>query len=418
MLTFKLYMKNYNSAIFFIFLTVLIDIIGMAVIIPVMPTLIEELIGGDISEASHYGSLLMVSYAIMQFIFSPIMGGLSDKFGRRPVLLLSLLGMCINYVLLIFAPTFGWLLAGRFLSGISGASLTTANAYIADVSTPEKRTQNFGLVGVAFGLGFIIGPVIGGVAADYSSRAPFIVSAAITLLNLLYGIFILPESLKQENRRDFSWARSNPFNSIINLRKHPVVSKLAITLFCLYMASYAVQSTWPYYTKYKFHWNERTIGISLAVVGVLSMLVNGLLIRWTLKKWGNISSILIGTAFYSLGLVLFAFASEGWMMYLICIPYCLGGIAGPSLQGIMSGQTPPNGQGELQGAITGVMSIATVFGPLLMLNLFNHFSGKNAYFEFPGMPYIVGFIFMIIATAFVIPFLKNTRALQQKEKEI
>jgi DHA1 family tetracycline resistance protein-like MFS transporter len=411
-------MKNKNAAIIFIFLTVLIDIIGMAIIIPVMPTLIEELIGGNVSEASHYGAWLMFGYAVMQFLFSPIMGGLSDKYGRRPILLLSLLGMCINYIILIYAPTYSWLLLGRFMSGISGASITTANAYIADVSAPEKRAQNFGLIGVAFGLGFIIGPIIGGLAADISSRMPFVVAASITFLNLLYGIFILPESLKAENRRAFSWKRSNPFSAILNLRRHPVVSKLSITLFCVYMASYAVQATWPYYTKYKFLWTEKTIGISLGVFGVLSMLVNGLLIRWTLKKIGNTKSIMIGIILYSIGLLLFAFANQGWMMYLICIPYCLGGIAGPSLQSIMSGKTPPNGQGELQGALTGIMSIAAIFGPLLMLNLFNHFSGENGYFEFPGMPYIAGFIFMIIAAIFVVPYLRTIRSEQEVEKGI
>lgn len=411
-------MKKYNSAILFIFFTVLIDIIGMAVIIPVMPTLIQELIHGDVSEASKYGSWLLFSYAAMQFLFSPVVGGLSDRYGRRPILLLSLLGMCLNYVILIFAPSFGWLLLGRFLMGVFGASISTANAYIADVSAPEKRTQNFGLIGVAFGLGFIIGPVIGGLASDISSRAPFVVAAILTLINLLYGYFVLPESLKPENRRPFDWSRANPVNSLLNLRKHPVVSQLAVALFCLYIASHAVQSTWPYYTQYKFGWDDKTIGISLAVVGLLSMLVSGIIIRWTLKYWGNVNSILIGFLFYAVGLVCFAFAGKGWMMFAALVPYCMGMIVGPSLQGIMSNQTPPDKQGELQGAITSVMSIATVFGPLLMLNLFNHFSGTNAIYEFPGIPFITGLLFMVLATVSLLPYLKKIRKTEETDKAI
>jgi DHA1 family tetracycline resistance protein-like MFS transporter len=399
--------KKVDKSILFIFLTVLVDVIGLAVIIPVMPKLIEEIMGADVSEASKYGSWLMFSYAIMQFIFSPIMGSLSDRYGRRPILLLSLLGMCLNYALMIYAPTFGWLFLGRLLSGISGASITTANAYIADVSAPEKRTQNFGLIGVAFGLGFIVGPLIGGLVADISPRAPFAVSALITLLNLAYGYFVLPESLPEDRRRPFEWKRANPINSILNLRKHPVISQLAVSLFLIYMAGHAMQSTWSYYNIYKFNWSEKEVGISLAVFGVVLMIVQGLVIRWTVKNWGAIKSILIGNMAYAIGMIMYAFATEGWMMYVITIPYCLGGIAGPSLQGIMSSLTTPDRQGELQGALTGVMSITSIFGPLLMLNVFHQFSGKDAITEFPGMPYLIGSIFMILATIFALPFLRN-----------
>ncbi len=402
-------MKRINTSILFIFLTILIDVIGLAVIIPVMPKLIEELVGGDVSNASKYGAWLMLSYAIMQFLCAPIMGSLSDKYGRRPVLLISLLGMCFNYIIMIIAPTFAWLFIGRLLSGISGASITTANAYMADISAPEKRTQNFGLIGVAFGLGFIVGPLIGGLVAHISPRAPFVVSAIITFLNFLFGLIILPESLHKDNRRAFDWKRANPINSLLNLRKHPVISQLAISLFLIYLASYAVQSTWAYYTMYKFKWAEKEVGISLAVFGIILMLVQGLFIRWAVKNWGQVKSIFIGNIAYIVGLILFAFASQGWMMYVFTIPYCLGGISGPSLQGIMSSQTSPDRQGELQGALTGIMSLSAIMGPFLMLNLFHRFSGKAAVVEFAGAPYLVGALFMVIATIAVSPFLKKAK---------
>lgn len=402
-------MKNKQASILFIFFTFFIDILGMAVIIPVMPSLLEEVLHVDVSEASFYGAWLITAYAVMQFVFSPILGSLSDRYGRRPVLLIALAGLCLNYMILYFAPSFGWLLAGRLLSGIAGASISTCNAYIADVSAPEERTKNFGYVGVAFGLGFIIGPLIGGLAGDISPRAPFVVSAILTLINFLFGLFILPESLKPENRRAFNWKRANPISAIANLRKHPVVSQLSLSLFFIYMASHAVQATWSYYTAYKFDWNEKMVGISLGVFGVLSMAVQGLLIKVAIKKFGAVKSILIGGIHYAVGLLLYAFANEGWMMFGISVLYCLGGIVGPSLQGLMSAQTPPNRQGELQGALTSIMSISAVFGPMLMMNLFHQFSGKDAIYPFPGMPFLVGAIFMVLAIIFVLPFLKNVR---------
>lgn len=402
-------MKKKDASILFIFFTFFIDILGMAVIIPVMPALLGQVLAVDVSEASFYGAWLIAAYAIMQFIFSPILGSLSDRYGRRPVLLISLLGLCLNYVILIFAPSFAWLLVGRLLSGIAGASISTCNAYIADVSAPKDRTRNFGYVGVAFGLGFILGPLIGGLAGEISPRAPFVVSAILTLINLLFGIFILPESLKVENRRPFDIKKANPISAIINLRRHPIVSQLSFALFFIYMAGHAVQATWSYFTKYKFDWSEQMVGISLAVFGGMVMAVQGLLIKYTTKKFGPIKSILMGSIAYGVGLFLYAFATEGWQMFAISAFYCLGGVVGPSLQGLMSSKTEPNRQGELQGALTSIMSISAVCGPLLMMNLFYSFSGKSAIFEFPGMPFLVGAFFMGLAIYFVLPFLKNVK---------
>lgn len=392
------FMKNKpNAALGFIFITVLVDVIGLGTIIPIVPQLIENLTGLGINEASKYGGFLVFSFALMQFIFSPILGALSDQFGRRPILLLSLFGLGLDYILHAFAPTIAWLFAGRIIAGIMGASFTTATAYIADISTPEKRSQNFGLIGAAFGLGFIIGPIIGGVASKWGTNVPFLIAAGLTLLNVIYGYFILPESLSLENRRAFNWKRANPIGSLKHLKKYPVVSGLIVSLLLLFIASHAVQSNWTYYTMYKFHWTPEIVGYSLAVVGLLIAFVQGFLIRKVIPKYGENKTIYAGMAFYILGLLLFGLAPTGWMMFLFLVPYCLGGIAGPALQGIISKQVPDNEQGELQGALTSLMSLTAIIGPLVMNNLFAYATNKNSLFYLPGASFYLGAILMVIA---------------------
>ncbi|MCX6166362.1 MAG: TCR/Tet family MFS transporter [Sphingobacteriales bacterium] len=381
-------------ALNFIFLTLLIDITGLGIIIPVMPKLIGQLTGEGLSVASEYGGWLTFAYAFMQFIFAPILGNLSDKYGRRPVLLLSLLGFGIDYLFLAFAPSIFWLFVGRIIAGIAGASMTTAMAYIADVSTPEKRAQNFGLIGAAFGLGFIIGPVLGGVLGQFGTRIPFFAAAGLALLNFLYGYFILPESLTKENRRPFNFKTANAWASLARLKRYPKVLSLAGALILVYLASYALQSVWTYYNMYKFGWTEALVGYSLGFVGITIAVVQGGLIRIIIPKLGQERSLYIGLALYSFGYILFAFASESWMMFAFMIPYSLGGIAGPALQGIMSNQVPDNEQGELQGTLTGLMSLTAIFGPLLMTHLFAAFTGKQAYIEFPGAPFLVGAVLL------------------------
>lgn len=381
-------------ALNFIFLTLLIDITGLGIIIPVMPKLIGQLTGEGLSVASEYGGWLTFAYAFMQFIFAPILGNLSDKYGRRPVLLLSLLGFGIDYLFLAFAPSIFWLFIGRIIAGIAGASMTTAMAYIADVSTPEKRAQNFGIVGAAFGLGFIIGPVLGGVLGQFGTRIPFFAAAGLALLNFLYGYFILPESLTKENRRPFNFKTANAWASLSRLKRYPKVLSLAGALVLVYLASYALQSVWTYYNMYKFGWTEALVGYSLGFVGITIAVVQGGLIRIIIPKLGQERSLYIGLALYSFGYILFAFASESWMMFAFMVPYSLGGIAGPALQGIMSNQVPANEQGELQGTLTGLMSLTAIFGPLLMTHLFAAFTGKEAYFEFPGAPFLLGAVLL------------------------
>ena len=391
-----------NSALTFIFITMLIDVTGLGIIIPVMPTLIQQLIGGGLSEAAMYGGWLTFAYAIMQFLFSPVLGGLSDRFGRRPVLLISLFGFGIDYLFLGFAPTIGWLFIGRLISGLCGASMTTAGAYIADVSPPEKRSQNFGLIGVAFGLGFIIGPVIGGILGQYGARIPFFAAAGLALLNWLYGYFILPESLSLENRRPFNWKRANPIGSLNNMKRYPLILSLVASLILIYLSSHATQSTWTFYTMEKFGWNEAWVGYSLGFVGLMIAIVQGGLIRIVIPKLGQKRSVYFGLTLYTIGFLCFAFATKGWMMFAFIVPFALGGIAGPALQGIISSQVPNNEQGELQGGLTSLISLTAIFGPLLMTYLFSYFTAEDAPLIFPGAPFFMGAVLTLVALLFAL----------------
>ncbi|MDP5094151.1 MAG: TCR/Tet family MFS transporter [Polaribacter sp.] len=389
--------NNKQAALGFIFITLLIDVIGWGIIIPVIPALIEELIQGDISEAAKIGGWLTFAYAITQFIFAPFVGNLSDKFGRRPIILLSLFGFTLDYILLALAPTITWLFIGRIIAGITGASITTASAYIADISTPENRAKNFGMIGAAFGLGFIIGPVIGGLLGQYGARVPFYATAILCFLNFLYGYFILPESLSKENRRAFDIKRANPIGSFLHLKKYPKLIGLVISMFILYVASHAIQSNWSYFTMYQFNWDEKMVGISLGVIGLLVALVQGVLIRYLNPKLGNEKSIYIGFFLYSLGMLLFAFATESWMMFVFLIPYCLGGIAGPALQAVISNQVSSSEQGEIQGTLSSLMSASAIVGPPLMTGIFYYFTHNDAPFQFAGAPFLLAAFLMIIS---------------------
>lgn len=388
---------NRQAAIGFIFITLLIDVMGWGLIIPVMPKLISQLKGIPVNEASPHGAWLIAAYAITQFIFAPVIGNLSDQYGRRPVLLTSLLGFGIDYIILALAPDYGWLFFGRIVAGITGASFTTASAYIADISTPDTRAKNFGMIGAAFGLGFIIGPALGGLLAGWGTRAPFYAAAALCLLNALYGYFILPESLKKENRRPFDWKKANPFGSLQFLKNTKGIGSLAICYFLIYLAAQSVQGNWSFFTIYRFGWKEGMVGVSLAVVGLLVGAVQGGLTRVINPKLGDEKSIYLGLSLYALGLALFAFASSGWMMFVFLLPYCLGGIAGPSLQSTLAAHVPPNQQGALQGALTSLMSLTTIFGPLIMNNLFEFFTTPKAPFLFPGISFLLGSVLMLMA---------------------
>jgi len=399
--------SNRSAAIGFIFITLLIDVTGIGLIIPVVPGLIEQLIHGTVSDASRYSGWLAFAYASMQFLFAPLLGNLSDKYGRRPVLLLSLLGLGIDYIFLALAPSIAWLFVGRIIAGFAGASFTTATAYIADISTPANRAQNFGMVGAAFGVGFILGPVIGGLLGEFGVRVPFMVAAVLSLINCLYGYFVLPESLGIENRRTFDLKRANPISSLKRLQKYPAVGGLIISFFLVYLGANAVQSTWSFFGIKQFGWTPRMIGISLGLVGLLVGLVQGGLIRIVNPWLGNKKSVYIGLALYAIGLLLFSVATQSWMMFLFLIPYCLGGICGPALQSIITTQVPANEQGELQGGLTSVMSITNIIGPVLMTGLFSYFTKPAAPVHFAGIAFCLGGIFMAISLLFAYRTLRH-----------
>lgn len=415
-----------KAAVGFIFITLVIDVVGWGIIIPVMPDLLKEMVDGGVSEATKYNGWLTFAYAIVQFFFAPVIGNLSDRYGRRPVLLASLFGFAIDYAFLAWAPSVFWLFIGRIVAGITGASFTTAAAYIADISNEQTRAKNFGLIGAAFGLGFVIGPALGALFGSFGPRVPFIVAGVLTALNWLYGYFILPESLPPGRRRKFEWSRANPVGAFYLLRRYPAIMGLVGSLTLVYIAAYSVQSTWGFFGMEKFGWSHTTIGISLAVVGVLVGAVQGGLIRVLTPKIGNEKSIYLGLFLYSIGLFLFAFATQSWMMFLFLVPYCLGGIAGPALQAVISGHVSPNEQGELQGTMTSLMSLTMIIGPLMMSYVFSYFTSKTAVVYFPGAAFFLGGILMLtsaILAYWILTREKRTRpemlsVIEGKEKTV
>ena len=404
--------RQRSAALGFILVTLLIDVTGFGIIIPVMPKLLTELTGGTMSDAARIGGWMMFAYSLMQFACAPIMGALSDRFGRRPVLLASLFGFGVDYLFLALAPSVAWFFVGRVVAGMMGASFTTGAAYIADVSPPEKRAQNFGMIGAVFGLGFIIGPLIGGMLGSYGSRVPFMAAAVLALLNWLYGYFVLPESLGLENRRKFEWSRANPVGSLAHLRRYPIILGLIGSLVLIQIAAFAVQSNWSYYTMEKFHWTEKMVGLSLAAVGLAAGLVQGVLVRGIIPRLGLPRSVYVGLGLYALGFTLFALASQTWMMFAFIGVYCLGGIAGPALQGIISTQVKANEQGELQGALTSLMSATAIIGPLLMANVFAYFTGPKAPVYLPGAALLLGGMLSLVSAMLARRSLKRTTAPQ------
>ncbi|HEX5625175.1 MAG TPA: TCR/Tet family MFS transporter [Saprospiraceae bacterium] len=394
--------KQNSKALSFIFLTVLIDVTGLGIIIPVLPQLIQELSGKGLSEASQIAGWMGSSFSLMLFLFAPVMGGLSDQFGRRPVLLFSLFGFGLDYLLQGFAPSLAWLFVGRILAGVTGSSFSAASSFIADVSPAEKKAQNFGLIGAAFGLGFILGPAIGAFLGNYGLRVPFFGSAVLAFMNLAFGFFVLPESLKPENRRPFNWKRANPVGTLKVLLQYPILRGFIATLFLVYIAHYSLQSTWSFYTMEKFQWDAKMIGISLSVVGLMAAIVQGGLSRILIPRLGNKRAIMTGLTIAMLGYLAFAFAPAGWVMIAITIPFSLSGLAGPAVQGLISNQVPQNAQGELQGGLMALMSVTAIIGPLLMTHLFSRFTAPSAMYYFPGMPFLTSFVLVMTGILFIL----------------
>lgn len=386
-----------QAALGFVFVTALVDIIGIGLIIPITPKLIKEVSTLADADVAFYGGLLFTSYSLMQFVFAPILGGLSDQFGRRPILLIALFGFTIDYIIVVFAPSLLWLFIARIASGICGSSLTVVNAYIADISKPEERAKNFGMVGAAFGLGFVIGPALGGLLGEIGTRIPFIVAAGLTFLNFIYGYFFIPESLKKEDRRSFSWKRANPVSTISRLFSYKSLTGLLVCLLFIYLAQHATHSNWSFYTEYKFEWSPLDIGLSLMFVGIMVSIVQGVIIGPTVKKIGEVSAIYIGLFFNAVGLLLLGLVTQSWMIYAVIIPYAFGGLAGPALQSIMTSQVDRNAQGEFQGGLTSLLTATNVVGPLLMTTLvFSYFTNPANEYNIPGAPFYLGAVLATI----------------------
>lgn len=377
-----------KGAVLFIFATVLVDTIGFGIILPVLPALIMELTGEGLSRASIYGGWLWFIYAVMQFFCAPILGNLSDRFGRRPVILFALLALGLDYLIMGLAPTIVWLFVGRTVAGMAGASFTPAYAYLADVSPPEKRTQNFGLVGAAFGVGFIVGPAIGGLLGEIGPRAPFFAAAGLALLNVTFGWFILPESLAPESRRPFDLKRANPLGTLMQMRKYPSVIGLAAALFLWQLGHQVLPSTWSFYTMLKFHWSEAAVGASLAFVGAIMAISTGGLTRVIVPRLGERRAALAGLLSGAAAYLGYALATRGWMMYAWLLTWLFAGLVHPSMMAIMSRQIPADAQGELQGGVASLYSISTIAGPPLMTQIFGYFSADQAPLRLPGAAFI------------------------------
>ncbi len=379
--------RTRNATVAFILVVLVLDTLGIGVVIPVLPRLVESFVADDLEKASRYYGAFISSYALMQFVFAPVIGALSDKLGRRVVILTSLLGAGLDYLLLAFAPSLAWLFVGRVVAGITGASFSASTAYIADVTPPEKRAQSFGLVGAAFGVGFVIGPALGGLLAGVHLRAPFLAAAALNLANLAYGFFVLPESLAPEHRRAFEWKRANPLGALLRLARSPLLLGFSGTLVCAFLAQQILQSVWALYTQARFAWLPVHVGLSLTVVGIMTGAVQGGLVRVTMRRLGERKSVLVGLAFNVAGFVAFGLATRGWMMYALIVPFSLGGIAGPAIQSLVSRQVGPSEQGELQGSLSSLQSVTQILGPLLATGLFARFGPENAVPHVPGAPF-------------------------------
>jgi len=390
-------MKAKKTALLFIFITILVDVIGIGIILPIIPDFIMQLTGEANHKAVIYGMWLTTAFTGMQFLFSPVLGEISDQYGRKPILLLSLLGLSIDYLIHAWAPTLMWLFVGRFLAGVTGASFTVASAYIADISTKEEKAKNFGIIGAAFGLGFIIGPGIGGFFGEIDIRLPFYIAAGLTFVNFLFGWLFVPESLPKENRRPIELKKMIPGVSLYALRNYKGVLLLIFAFFLANLAGQALPSVWSYYTIELFNWTPKQIGFSLVVVGFLVAFVQGFLVGKAVTWFGKQKVVTFGFLLWTLGMFLFSQASEPWMLYAFLIPYALGGVAGPTVQGIISNQVSDKEQGNLQGSITAVVSITAILGQITFSSVFYYFIKPKGNYYFPGASYVLAAVFLLIA---------------------
>jgi len=384
-----------RATMMFIIVTVMLDFLAFGIIAPVLPNLIIRFEGGNIARASDITGYFGFAWNLMQFLFLPVLGAWSDRFGRRPVILISCLGLGLDYIFMALAPSLRWLFVGRLISGITASNVSTAFAYITDITAPAERAKKFGMLGAAFGVGFVVGPAVGGLLGQYNLRAPFWAAAVLSLTNFLYGYFILPESLPKEKRAKSAWHMANPLGSLTLLRSHPELAGLSIVVILYYLAHQSLQNVFVLYTEYRYAWNTRSVGISLAVVGVCAVIVSGGLVGPYVKKFGERFSLVSGLFYGFLGFAGFGLAWKGWGM-LAAIPFiALWGVAGPAVQSLMSQRVDASSQGKLQGAINSLRAVTGMVGPLLFTQVFSAAISPQARVHLPGAPYYLAAVLLL-----------------------
>ncbi|MEX2691835.1 TCR/Tet family MFS transporter [Rhizobium mongolense] len=404
--------KFVRRGLFLVFMILFLDVIGIAIIMPVLPAYLEELTGGTISDAAVDCGWLLVVYAGMLFLFSPLLGNLSDRFGRRPILLLSVVTFAIDNLICAVATSFWMLFVGRALAGFSGGSYATCSAYIADISNDGNRAKNFGLIGIAFGVGFTIGPVIGGLLGEFGPRVPFFGAAALSFLNFAAAYFLLPETLDAKHRRTFEWKRANPLGALKQTRNYPGIGWVGAVMFLFWLAHAVYPSVWSFVSTYRYGWSEGQIGLSLGIYGIGAAIVMGLVLPKIVPVLGEWKTAVVGLSFSVVGLTGYAFAWEGWVVYTVIILTVMENVADPPLRSIAAGKVPPSAQGELQGALTSLSSITTIAGPLIFTQMFGYFTGPDAPVTFAGAPYLLA-AFFILSAALV--FLAKVRTPKPSE---
>ena len=410
--------KASRAAFVFILVTVLFDFLAFGIIAPVLPNLIIQFEGGNIARAAAITGYFGFAWALMQFIFSPILGAWSDRFGRRPVILISCFGLGLDYIFMALAPSLKWLLVGRIISGITASNISSAFAYVTDVTPPEKRAKQFGYLAASFGMGFIIGPAVGGFLGNVNLRFPFWAAAILSLSNAMYGLFVLPESLSHERRSKSAWHMANPLGSLTLLRSHPQLFGLANVMTLFYLAQQSLPAVFVLYTQYRYAWNGRDVGLALAVVGISTSIVSGMLVGPFVRRFGERRSVLSGLTFGTLGFLSFAFAPRGWM-FLSAIPFLgLWGIAGPSVQSLMSRHVDPTAQGKLQGAINSVRAITGMIGPLLFTQVLAIAISPLTRIHFPGAPYLLAAVLLLSSLLLASYVTRPTAAAQPSAQAI